>query len=199
MENIPDFGLGTWKIPKDKAADVVYSSIKDVGVRHIDCACDYGNEVEVGAGIKRAIDEGIVKRSDLWITSKLWNTFHRPEHVELACRKTLADLQLDHIDLYLIHFPISMKYVPIETRYPPEWIHDPSAASPCIVEDRVPKHLTWKGKNKRKKSDTMEVKMIGEEKGGTGKAKEVKKYGDDCDDDVEMGLTDDDVEMELTF
>ena len=108
-------GLGTWKIPKDIAADLVCDAIKR-GVRHIDCACDYGNEVEVGLGIQKAIAEGVVKREDLWVTSKLWNTFHRREHVELACRKTLADLGLDYLDLYLIHFPISQKFVPIEVR-----------------------------------------------------------------------------------
>lgn len=69
---------------------------------------------------------GIVERKDLWVTSKLWNTYHAKEHVELACRKSLADLGLDYVDLYLIHFPISQKFVPIETRYPPEWVHDPS-------------------------------------------------------------------------
>ena len=48
------------------------------GYRHLDCACDYGNEGEVGAGIKQAIDEGLVKRADLWVTSKLWNTYVPP-------------------------------------------------------------------------------------------------------------------------
>ncbi|KAJ1401294.1 NADP-dependent oxidoreductase domain-containing protein, partial [Ochromonadaceae sp. CCMP2298] len=99
---------------------------------------------QTGNGIKRAIDEGIVKREDLWITSKLWNTYHKAEHVELACRKSLADLQLDYVDLYLIHFPIALKYVPIETRYPPEWIYDPTAESPKIEKElHAPVHLTW--------------------------------------------------------
>ncbi len=141
--DIPQLGLGTWKIPKDAAADLVFNAIKEGGVRHIDCACDYGNEVQVGAGIRRAISEGVVRREDLWVTSKLWNTFHRREHVELACRKTLTDLGLDYLDLYLIHFPISQKFVPIEVRYPPEWIHDPSAANPRIELDFVSTEETW--------------------------------------------------------
>lgn len=144
MQNIPLLGLGTWKIAKSCASDVIYEAIKTVGIRHIDCACDYGNEVEVGKGIRRAIDEGIVRREDLWITSKLWNTFHKEEHVEMACRKSLMDLQLDYFDLYLIHFPISLKFVSIEERYPPEWIFDTKAANPtAVLEKNAPMHKTW--------------------------------------------------------
>lgn len=55
------------------------------------------------------------------MTSKLWNTYHKPEHVALACKRSLQDLQLDFLDEYLIHFPISMEFVPFEKKYPPEW------------------------------------------------------------------------------
>jgi len=89
---------------------VVFSVIK-AGYRHLDCAADYGNEKEVGAGIRRAIEAGLIKREDLFVTSKLWNTFHRAEHVEAACKKTLSDLGLAYVDLYLIHFPISLKVI----------------------------------------------------------------------------------------
>ena len=67
----------------------------------------------------RAIDDGLVTREDLWITSKLWNTYHAKEHVKPALEKTLEDLGLDYLDLYLIHFPIAQQFVPFETRYPP--------------------------------------------------------------------------------
>lgn len=143
--NIPTIGLGTWKISKEEVATIVYEAIKNAGVRHIDCACDYGNEKEVGDGIRRAIEEKVVTREELWITSKLWNTYHRAEHVEPACRKSLDDMQIDYFDLYLIHFPIALKYVPIEERYPPEWIYDLKADPPTIVEEaNAPMHLTWK-------------------------------------------------------
>jgi len=121
----------------------VVSAIR-MGYRHLDCACDYGNEAEVGEGIRQAIDLGLITREQLWVTSKLWNTYHAREHVEPACRRTLADLGLDYVDLYLIHFPIALKYVPFETRYPPEWIHDPDAPDGGKMEmAAVPVQETW--------------------------------------------------------
>ena len=80
---MPIVGFGTWKLSKDVAEDIVYNAIKS-GCKHIDCAAVYGNEVEVGKGINKAISEGIVKREDLWVTSKLWNTCHEEQHVRPA-------------------------------------------------------------------------------------------------------------------
>jgi D-xylose reductase len=65
---------------------------------------DYGNEVEAGQGVARAIKEGLVKREDLFIVSKLWNNFHERERVEPVCRKQLKDWGLDYFDLYIMHF-----------------------------------------------------------------------------------------------
>jgi D-xylose reductase len=141
-DRMPAVGFGCWKVPKDVCAETVYNAIQ-IGYRHFDEACDYGNEKEVGAGIARAVREGLVTREELWITSKLWNTYHAPEHVEAACRKSLDDLGLEYLDLYLIHFPISLKFVPFETRYPPEWVHDPAALKPCMEFAQVPMHRTW--------------------------------------------------------
>lgn len=139
---LPCVGLGFWKIENQSAADVVVEAIK-TGYRHLDCACDYGNEAQVGQGVRRAIDDGFCRRDDLWITSKLWNTYHRPEHVRKAAEKSLRDLQVDSLDLYLIHFPIALKYVPIEARYPPGWFYDPEAEQPSMVPDSVPVAETW--------------------------------------------------------
>ncbi|KAK9767791.1 hypothetical protein K7432_002127 [Basidiobolus ranarum] len=138
---MPLVGLGTWKIPKDQTTEVVETSIRN-GYRLLDCACDYGNEVEVGKGIKAAIDSGVVKREEVFVTSKLWNTFHAKEHVRPALEKTLKDLDLKYLDLYLIHFPISLKYVDFETRYPPEWLYNPETDKlPTYVDVSI--RETW--------------------------------------------------------
>jgi diketogulonate reductase-like aldo/keto reductase len=110
--------FGMWRL--DNPEETVYNAIR-AGFRRFDSACDYGNEVQTGKGIRRAIDEGIVKREDLYITTKLWNTYHAEDHVPIALDKCLKDLGLDYVDEFLIHFPISMEYVPIEKKYPPEW------------------------------------------------------------------------------
>lgn len=141
-DTIPKIGFGLWKIAPEDCEATVLEAIR-AGYRHFDCAADYGNEEAVGRGFSAAFEQGLVAREDLWITSKLWNTFHAPEHVELACRKSLADLGLDYLDLYLVHFPIALEFVPIETRYPPEWLHDPEAEEPRMKRAKVPLHATW--------------------------------------------------------
>jgi diketogulonate reductase-like aldo/keto reductase len=139
---MPTLGLGTWKIGERDTAEVVRKALQ-VGWRHLDCACDYGNETEVGAGVAQTLAGGVCRRDELWMTSKLWNTYHRPEHVRLACERSLRDLGLDYLDLYLMHFPIALEFVPFERRYPPGWLDEPEAEEPAMKPVRVPLSETW--------------------------------------------------------
>lgn len=135
--SIPQVGLGTWKSAPGVVTTVVSAALR-AGYRAIDCACDYGTESDVGSGISSALSDAVVKREELFVTSKLWNTFHRAEHVKPALQRTLSDLKVQYLDLYLIHFPISLAYVDPSERYPPEWLKDGK-----LVEERVPIAETW--------------------------------------------------------
>jgi len=157
-DNLPAVGFGLWKIDKPDTAGLVHAAI-EAGYRHLDSAADYGNEKEAGEGIKSALAAGLCQREELWVTSKLWNTYHRPEHVRAACEKTLSDLGLDYLDLYLIHFPIALKFVDFDVRYPPEWFFDPDAEAPRMEIDPVPLHQTWAAMEDLKESGL--VKHIG--------------------------------------
>jgi D-xylose reductase len=106
--------FGMWRLTDPE--ETVYNAIRDGGYRRFDSACDYGNEEATGRGIARAIAEGIVTREELYITTKLWNTYHDPKHVPLALERCLKDLGLEYVDEFLIHFPISMEFVPFEDK-----------------------------------------------------------------------------------
>ncbi len=139
---MPSVGLGLWKIDQHQTAETVRQAVA-CGYRHFDSAADYGNEAQTGEGLAAVLASGEVSRDDLWVTSKLWNTYHRPEHVRPALEKSLSDLRLDYLDLYLMHFPIAQQYVPIAERYPPGWFADPEADNPKMIPDRVPLIETW--------------------------------------------------------
>lgn len=108
--SIPTLGLGTWRSEVHKVGDAVEYALTSAGYKHIDCASIYGNEKEIGEVFHKVFSAGEIKREEIFITSKLWNTNHHPEHVEQACRKTLDDLQLEYLDLYLIHWGIAFEY-----------------------------------------------------------------------------------------
>jgi diketogulonate reductase-like aldo/keto reductase len=104
---IPVLGLGTWKAEQSLVGEAVKFALTKAGYKHVDCASIYKNEPEIGEAFKDAFNS--VKREDVFITSKLWNTEHRPENVEAACRKTLSDLNLEYLDLYLMHWGVAFK------------------------------------------------------------------------------------------
>ena len=92
-DQLDAIGLGTWKSQPGKVEDAVLSALKS-GYKHIDCAAVYGNEAEIGKAFQKAINQKVVSRENLWVTSKLWNTAHKAEDVIPALKQTLDDLRV---------------------------------------------------------------------------------------------------------
>ncbi|MFA9392161.1 MAG: aldo/keto reductase [Prolixibacteraceae bacterium] len=111
---IPVIGLGTFgsdNYSNEQIAQAVKYAI-ELGYRHIDCASVYGNEQEIGAVLSEVVNNGTVKREELWITSKVWNDMHSEGDVIKSCKQSLADLQLETLDLYLVHWPFPNYHAP---------------------------------------------------------------------------------------
>ncbi|KAL8670645.1 MAG: hypothetical protein Q9168_004824 [Polycauliona sp. 1 TL-2023] len=105
LSGFSSLGFGTWNLDKSNVSEAVSAALH-VGFRHLDCATVYGNQKEVGKGIAHGLDSLNLSRSDIWVTSKLWNDHHDPSLVEEALLQTLQDLGLAYLDLWLMHWPV---------------------------------------------------------------------------------------------
>lgn len=150
--SIPALGLGTWQSAPGEVKKAVVHAI-EAGYRHIDCAYCYQNEDEVGEAIQDCISRGVVKRGDLFITSKLWCTFHT--RVEEGLAKSLELLKLEYVDLYLMHWPVPMN---------PNGNHPlfPKLPSGSRDIDHSITHInTWQNLEKLIRTHPKKVKAIG--------------------------------------
>jgi len=105
---IPAVGFGTL-IPDLAETKRAVTTALGVGFRHFDCAERYRNEEAVGDAMREMFEAGTVQREDVFVTTKLWNTNHRPERVRPAFEASLRRLQLDYVDCYLIHTPFAFR------------------------------------------------------------------------------------------
>ncbi|KAI5921566.1 NAD(P)H-dependent D-xylose reductase [Camillea tinctor] len=139
---MPLVGFGIWKVPRETCADQVYNAIK-LGYRHIDGAWDYTNSAEAGKGVQRAIAEGIVKREELFIVSKLWNNYHKREHAFEMAKLENEAWGVGYLDLFLIHFPIAQEFIPFDKlRWPCFWSDKEQTKVTPLA--KVPIAETWK-------------------------------------------------------
>ncbi|MGB3683023.1 MAG: aldo/keto reductase [Rubrobacteraceae bacterium] len=135
---IPQLGFGTFQIEPENTAEAVSQAL-EIGYRHIDTAEMYGNEAEVGEAIRNSgLDRG-----EIFVTSKLNNSFHEPDDARQAFDKTLSDLGLDHVDLFLIHWPLPTRY---DGDYVSTWkvmeeFHNDGRSRSIGVSNFQPEHL----------------------------------------------------------
>lgn len=131
---IPALGFGTSLSDRTQTVRAVKAAV-EVGFRHLDAAERYRNEAEVGAALQELFADGIIRREDVFVTTKLWNNNHRPERVEPALKASLHKLGLDSVDLYLVHTPFA---------FAPGDDQDPRDAQGNIVyDDGVTLRETW--------------------------------------------------------
>lgn len=139
---MPLNGFGTWKAEQDVTKNAVLNALQ-VGYRHIDCAAVYLNEKAVGEAFAEAFASGLVKREELFVTSKVWNSCHDTKKVVEACEQSIKDLGVGYLDLYLVHHPFSWEFggLPITEE---SWV--------CRDEDGkikwgkgVTLEMTWRG------------------------------------------------------
>jgi len=111
---MPAIGLGTFGSDRFSGEDIANAVLgaASVGYRHFDCAAVYGNERLIGRSLRTILDSGLIRRDEMWVTSKLWNDKHAEADVIPACRTSLADLGLEYLDLYLVHWPFPNYHAP---------------------------------------------------------------------------------------
>ena len=131
---MPALGLGTWKSDPGVVGAAVTAAL-ETGYRHFDCAPIYGNEAEIGTALDGALRAGTVRREDLWITSKLWNSDHGRDRVVPALQRTLTDLRLEYLDLYLVHWPVPIR----------PGVSFPQTADDFVALEDQPLAGTWAG------------------------------------------------------
>ncbi|VUC29048.1 unnamed protein product [Clonostachys rosea] len=155
---IPVIGLGTFLSAPNEVTNAVVAAWK-CGMRHFDCAQFYQNEVEVGQALRiLAAQEPDFKREDIFITSKAWNSHHRPENVKKALEQTLLDLGTDYLDLYLIHWPVN--FAAVEDKNAPTGIKlEPAKDGNMLLDTELSIVDTWKAFIDLQKSG--KVKSIG--------------------------------------
>ena len=136
-DEMPVVGLGTWKSNAGEVYKAVKIAIKQ-GYRHIDCASAYKNEKEIGQAIADCIADGIIHRSELWITSKLWSNSHAKDDVIPALKESLCNLQIEYLDLYLIHWQVALK----------KEVFSPRSPEDLISLNDIPLSETWQGMEK---------------------------------------------------
>ncbi|KAJ7099346.1 NADP-dependent oxidoreductase domain-containing protein [Mycena belliarum] len=112
---VPQIGLGTWQSKPKEVENAVEIAVRN-GYRHLDLAMIYENQDEVGAALKKVIPS-VVKREEMFMTSKCWNSSHQPAEVAKELDETLKQLGVDYLDLYLIHWPVA--FAPGNGLYPP--------------------------------------------------------------------------------
>jgi len=141
---MPVVAYGTFRSEPGEVGPAVIEAIK-AGYRHFDLAHCYRNEKEIGVAFKQAFEEGLVKREELFITGKLWNTDHEVEIVPKACDYSLNNLGLEYFDLYLIHFPVAWKHTGLDN---PGWGSSELGDTPLIDTWRAMEKLVDAGKSR---------------------------------------------------
>ena len=138
--HMPIIGISTWGTHNTVLKKAIPMALAS-GYRSFDCADLYDNQDQVGKVLKKAMQDQMVDRADLFIISKLWNTCHRPEYVEASVRKTLEDLQFSYLDLLLMHWPISFQPTFDMRKYPCDERGN-------LLYDDVDPMTTWKAMEK---------------------------------------------------